>query len=201
MDMTPARFHRRGGRCGWRRRGPRAGTFARTSGGSVRSGAARQGARIAAGRKRPGGSGRAGCAGRHLRAQDRSAQRRARGGAGLGGSGLQAAAADAMPTAAIAELGYGGMQGEHMVVVENTPTVHNLIVCTLCSCYPWPVLGLPPVWYKSAPYRSRVGDRSARRAARVRAATCRTTSRCAFGTAPRNCATWSCRSVRAAPRS
>jgi len=57
--------------------------------------------------------------------------------------------------AAIAELGYGGMQGEHMVVVENTPKVHNMVVCTLCSCYPWPVLGLPPVWYKSAPYRSR----------------------------------------------
>jgi nitrile hydratase subunit alpha len=57
--------------------------------------------------------------------------------------------------AAIAELGYGGMQGEHMVVVENTAKVHNLVVCTLCSCYPWPVLGLPPVWYKSAPYRSR----------------------------------------------
>jgi nitrile hydratase len=58
-------------------------------------------------------------------------------------------------TAAIAELGYTGRQGEHMVVVENTPAVHNLVVCTLCSCYPWPVLGLPPVWYKSAPYRSR----------------------------------------------
>ena len=57
--------------------------------------------------------------------------------------------------AAIAELGYAGAQGEHMVVVENTPKVHNLVVCTLCSCYPWPVLGLPPVWYKSAPYRSR----------------------------------------------
>ena len=57
--------------------------------------------------------------------------------------------------AAIAELGYGGLQGEHMVVVENTPKVHNLVVCTLCSCYPWPVLGLPPVWYKSTPYRSR----------------------------------------------
>jgi nitrile hydratase len=57
--------------------------------------------------------------------------------------------------AAIAELGYSGQQGEHMVVVENTPKVHNLVVCTLCSCYPWPVLGLPPVWYKSAPYRSR----------------------------------------------
>jgi nitrile hydratase len=56
---------------------------------------------------------------------------------------------------AIAELGYAGMQGEHMVVVENTPTVHNVVVCTLCSCYPWPVLGLPPVWYKSSAYRSR----------------------------------------------
>jgi nitrile hydratase len=58
-------------------------------------------------------------------------------------------------TAAIAELGYQGRQGEHMVAVENTPDVHNMVVCTLCSCYPWPVLGLPPVWYKSAPYRSR----------------------------------------------
>ena len=58
-------------------------------------------------------------------------------------------------TAAIAELGYGGGQGEDMVVLENTPKVHNMVVCTLCSCYPWPVLGLPPVWYKSAPYRSR----------------------------------------------
>ena len=59
-------------------------------------------------------------------------------------------------TAAIAELGYSGIQGEDMVVVENSPTVHNVLVCTLCSCYPWPTLGLPPVWYKSAPYRSRV---------------------------------------------
>ena len=58
-------------------------------------------------------------------------------------------------TAAIAELGYSGSQGEHMVVVENTPQAHNLVVCTLCSCYPWPVLGLPPVWYKSSAYRSR----------------------------------------------
>ena len=56
---------------------------------------------------------------------------------------------------AIAELGYTGEVGEHLMVVENTPKVHNLVVCTLCSCYPWPVLGLPPVWYKSAPYRSR----------------------------------------------
>ena len=59
-------------------------------------------------------------------------------------------------TAAIAELGYSGRQGEHMIAVANTPSRHNIVVCTLCSCYPWPVLGLPPVWYKSAPYRSRV---------------------------------------------
>ena len=59
-------------------------------------------------------------------------------------------------TAAIAELGYGGAEGDTMVVVENTPSVHNVIVCTLCSCYPWPVLGLPPTWYKSPPYRARV---------------------------------------------
>ena len=58
-------------------------------------------------------------------------------------------------TSAIAELGYTGAQGEHMVALENTPRVHNMVVCTLCSCYPWPVLGLPPVWYKSAGYRSR----------------------------------------------
>ena len=58
-------------------------------------------------------------------------------------------------TATIAELGYMGRQGEHMVVVENTADTHNLVVCTLCSCYPWPVLGLPPVWYKSSAYRAR----------------------------------------------
>lgn len=58
-------------------------------------------------------------------------------------------------SAAIAEFGFEGRQGKDMVVVENTPEVHNMVVCTLCSCYPWPVLGLPPVWYKSAPYRAR----------------------------------------------
>ena len=58
-------------------------------------------------------------------------------------------------TEAIASLGYAGRQGENMVALENTPAVHHMVVCTLCSCYPWPVLGLPPVWYKSAPYRSR----------------------------------------------
>tara|TARA_S200000501_G_C20717828_1_gene697050 strand:+ start:142 stop:756 length:615 start_codon:yes stop_codon:yes gene_type:complete len=57
---------------------------------------------------------------------------------------------------AIASLGFTGRQGEHMMTVENTPSLHNVVVCTLCSCYPWPVLGLPPVWYKAAPYRSRV---------------------------------------------
>ncbi|MGV9869118.1 nitrile hydratase subunit alpha [Rhodococcus koreensis] len=59
-------------------------------------------------------------------------------------------------TAALREIGIGGMQGEYMVAVENTDAVHNVVVCTLCSCYPWPVLGLPPTWYKDAPYRSRV---------------------------------------------
>lgn len=59
-------------------------------------------------------------------------------------------------TAAIASLGFSGRQGEHMVAVENTPEQHNVVVCTLCSCYPWPILGLPPTWYKSAPYRARV---------------------------------------------
>ena len=58
-------------------------------------------------------------------------------------------------TPAIAELGYAGRQGEHIVALENTPVLHNMVVCTLCSCYPWPVLGLPPVWYKSAPYRAK----------------------------------------------
>ena len=59
-------------------------------------------------------------------------------------------------TAAIAELGFGGAEGHHMVVVENTPAVHNVVVCTLCSCYPWPTLGLPPAWYKDPPYRARM---------------------------------------------
>ena len=59
-------------------------------------------------------------------------------------------------TTAITELGFGGPEGAHMVVVENTPAVHNVIVCTLCSCYPWPVLGLPPAWYKDPPYRARM---------------------------------------------
>jgi nitrile hydratase subunit alpha len=62
-------------------------------------------------------------------------------------------------TAAIAELGFGGLQGEHLAVVENTPSVHNVVACVLCSCYPWPVLGLPPFWYKSPSYRSRIGGK------------------------------------------
>jgi nitrile hydratase len=59
-------------------------------------------------------------------------------------------------TAAIASMGFAGRQGEHMVALENTPETHHMVVCTLCSCYPWPILGLPPTWYKSAPYRARV---------------------------------------------
>jgi nitrile hydratase len=61
----------------------------------------------------------------------------------------------AEPAQTLASLGYAGMQGEHTAVVENTSRLHNMVVCTLCSCYPWPMLGLPPVWYKSGPYRSR----------------------------------------------
>jgi nitrile hydratase len=59
-------------------------------------------------------------------------------------------------SSAIAELGYGGLEADHVIVVENTPEIHNVVVCTLCSCYPWPLLGLPPTWYKSSAYRSRV---------------------------------------------
>ena len=77
-------------------------------------------------------------------------------------------------TAAIAELGFGGDEGDTMVVVENTPDVHNVIVCTLCSCYPWPVLGLPPTWYKSSPYRARVVAEPRAVLARVRRSSCPT---------------------------
>ena len=97
-------------------------------------------------------------------------------------------------TAAIGELGFGGPEGEHMVVVENTPQVHNAVVCTLCSCYPWPVLGLPPNWYKSAPYRSRMVREPAccwpRWVARFP-----TTSKCGSGTPRPRSATSCCRSV------
>jgi len=114
----------------------------------------RQGPRISPRRKRLGRPCRAGHLDRRLRAQDRP-----RNGARV----IARAWADpaykqrllANADAAIAELGYGGMQGDTWWWSRNTPQVHNMIVCTLCSCYPWPVLGLPPVWYKSAPYRSR----------------------------------------------
>ena len=98
-------------------------------------------------------------------------------------------------TAAIAELGYRGRQGEHMVALENTPDVHNLVVCTLCSCYPWTVLGLPPVWYKSAPYRSRaVSDPRGVLADFGVTLPAETGSAC--GTRPPRCATSSCRCAR-----
>ena len=98
-------------------------------------------------------------------------------------------------TAAIAELGYGGPQGEHMVVVENTPKVHNVVVCTLCSCYPWPVLGLPPRWYKSA--ASGRGWCASRASCCARwASTCPRASRSASGTRARRSAIWSSPSGR-----
>ena len=104
------------------------------------------------GTRRSGGARRGGGC---IRNQDRSAQRRAQvvARAWVDAAYRKRLMADA--SAAIAELGYVGGQGEDMVVLENSPKVHNLVVCTLCSCYPWPILGLPPVWYKSAPYRSR----------------------------------------------
>ena len=119
-------------------------------------------------------------------------------------------------SAAIAELGFGGLQGEHLVVVENTPRTHNVIVCALCSCYPWPVLGLPPFWYKSRSYRSRVTGRP-REVLRefgleldknpsgrghpttVLNGQSESASRFRFGTAPFRPAIWSCRSGRPAP--
>jgi len=89
-------------------------------------------------------------------------------------------------TGAIASLGFSGRQGEHMVAVVNTPTVHNVVVCTLCSCYPWTVLGLPPAWYKSAPYRSRVVIDPA--------------NLFQYGTLPRKCVTSSSQSGLAVPK-
>ena len=101
-------------------------------------------------------------------------------------------------TATLADLGYIGRQGEDMVVIENTPKVHNIVVCTLCSCYPWPVLGLPPVWYKSAPYRARAVLDPAASFARW-ASSWPTTSRCACGTRPPSSGISSCPSVPGAP--
>src|SRR4029077_4800004 len=98
-------------------------------------------------------------------------------------------------TAAIAELGFEGPQGEYMVVVENTPKVHNLVVCTLCSCYPWPTLGLPPKWYKAAPYRTRAVREPRKRSPRwVR--TSPPTSKSGCGTPARRRVIWCCRCAR-----
>ena len=94
--------------------------------------------------------------------------------------------------AAITALGFAGRQGENIVALENTPDVHNMVVCTLCSCYPWPVLGLPPVWYKSAPYRSRaVSD--PRGVLRDFGVELPRRPRSACGTRRPSCATSSCR--------
>ena len=99
---------------------------------------------------------------------------------------------------AIAELGFTGLQGEDMVVLENTPKVHNVVVCTLCSCYPWPTMGLPPNWYKAAPYRARIVSSRAKCLPSL-ASTCRRTLRSEFGTAMPRSATWCCRCDRPAP--
>jgi nitrile hydratase len=102
-------------------------------------------------------------------------------------------------TGAIAELGYGGNRGRHMVVLENTPKVHNVVVCTLCTCYPWQVLGLPPVWYKSAPYRSRAVI-APRGVLREFGPELPEDIEYTFGTAQRSCATSCCPSGRPAAR-
>ena len=122
---------------------------------SRRHGAARPRAGNAADREGLCRSGRARRLHRDLRDEDRPAQRRQGGGEGLERPGLSRAGCLQDATAAIASLGFTGRQGEHMVALENTPDTHNMVVCTLCSCYPVAVLGLPPVWYKSPPYRSR----------------------------------------------
>ena len=92
---------------------------------------------------------------RGLRDQDRSAQRRPRRRQSLERSGSSSARCSRTRREAVQSLGVLNRVGDHLIAVENTPKLHNMIVCTLCSCYPWEVLGLPPVWYKSAPYRSR----------------------------------------------
>ena len=102
-------------------------------------------------------------------------------------------------TAAVAELGFEGTQVERLEVKENAPGVHNVVVCTLCSCYPWAVLGLPPVWYKDFAYRSRV-VREPRRVLREMGLELDDGSRSASGTRPPRSATWCCPSGRPAPR-
>ena len=102
-------------------------------------------------------------------------------------------------TAAIAELGFGGRQGEHMVAVANTPEVHNMVVCTLCSCYPWPVLGLPPNWYKSPAYRAKaVAD--PRGVLADFGVSVPEGPRSGSGIQRRRCVIWSCRCVRRGPK-
>ena len=102
-------------------------------------------------------------------------------------------------SAAIASLGFTGRQGEHMIVLENTPATHNMVVCTLCSCYPWPVLGLPPVWYKSAPYRARAVI-DPRGVLRDFGFTLPQEVQIQVWDPPPSCATWYCPCARPAPR-
>ena len=125
-----------------------------------------------------------------------AAQRRQGRGACLGGSAYKKRLLED-GSKAIAELGFTGLQGEDMVVLENTPKVHNVVVCTLCSCYPWPTMGLPPNWYKAAPYRARSSSNRARCSPSLASASLRTL-RFAFGTAMPRSARWCCRCGRPA---
>ena len=136
---------------------------------------------------------------RVLRARHRAAERRPRGRAGVGRPRLPRAPARRRHAPRSPSSAIGGVEGDHMVVVENTPAVHNLVVCTLCSCYPWPVLGLPPTWYKCARLPRARRRRAARGAARVRRSSSTRASSCASGTRAPRCATSCCRSARRAP--
>ena len=99
----------------------------------------------------------------------------------------------------VSALGHESRVGDHLVAVENTPQLHNMIVCTLCSCYPWEVLGLPPVWYKSAPYRSRA-VRTPAASSPISAWSCRGTPASGSGIRPRRPASWCCRCALPGPR-
>ena len=163
-------------------------------------GAARAGDRVAADREGLPDRRRRSTAS-SARTSTTSARCAARGRrARLGRSGVQGAAARRTPPRRSPSSAIGGFVGEHVLAVENTDDVHNVVVCTLCSCYPWAVLGLPPTWYKSPAYRSRVVREPRAVLARVRARARPGRRRSASGTRAPTCATWCCPSARPAPR-
>ena len=167
QKFSAHRHNRRRGRDGRGTRSFARGRRPRPSGPAVGLGAAGEGAGVAARRERPRRSRGARRDRRDDRDQGRSAPGRARRRTRVVDAEFKRRLLANAP-AAIAELGYTSGEPEHMVAIENTSRVHNLVVCTLCSCYPWTMLGLPPVWYKSSAVPFARSHRSARRAARVR---------------------------------